>query len=116
MKTQHTTNGQRWIAPVAAVGLLLAVGGIWKLVAASPRVHSQPAPAAATAPPSDEALTTVPVAPRQSASDKQVAKWAATARKSPRNADAWVNLGDAFMQKARETFDLAYYGRAEAAY
>jgi tetratricopeptide (TPR) repeat protein len=38
-----------------------------------------------------------------------------TAREPGRDA-AWTALGDAFMQKARETADGSYYARAEAAY
>jgi tetratricopeptide (TPR) repeat protein len=37
------------------------------------------------------------------------------ARSRPTDA-AWSRLGDAYMQKARETMDLSYYGRAEASY
>ena len=36
----------------------------------------------------------------------------AVAQTNPR----WTSQGDSFMQKARETFDLSYYGRAEGEY
>ena len=52
----------------------------------------------------------------QSASDAEVAKASAAAARRPESDAAWVNLGDAFMQKARETADSAYYTRAEHAY
>ncbi len=50
--------------------------------------------------------------------DQEVAKAEAAARASnPATADsAWTRLGDAFMQKGRETADVSYYGRAEGAY
>jgi tetratricopeptide (TPR) repeat protein len=48
-------------------------------------------------------------------SDAEVSKASEAARLHPTDA-AWSRLGDAFMQKARETMDLSYYGRAEAAY
>jgi tetratricopeptide (TPR) repeat protein len=56
--------------------------------------------------------------PAQSAaptSDGEINQASEAARAHPTDA-AWSRLGDAFMQKARETMDLSYYGRAEAAY
>ena len=56
--------------------------------------------------------------PAQSAhptSDEEVAKASEMARSHPSDA-AWSRLGDSYMQKARETMDLSYYGRAEASY
>jgi tetratricopeptide (TPR) repeat protein len=48
-------------------------------------------------------------------SDGEIEKASEAARSHPTNA-AWSRLGDAYMQKARETMDLSYYGRAEASY
>jgi tetratricopeptide (TPR) repeat protein len=48
-------------------------------------------------------------------SDSEINKSSEAARSHPTEA-AWSRLGDALMQKARETMDLSYYGRAEAAY
>jgi tetratricopeptide (TPR) repeat protein len=56
--------------------------------------------------------------PAQSArltSDSEINKASEAARSHPTDA-AWSRLGDAYMQKARETMDLSYYGRAEASY
>jgi tetratricopeptide (TPR) repeat protein len=56
--------------------------------------------------------------PAQSAritSDDEIHKASEVARSHPTDA-AWSRLGDAFMQSARETMDLSYYGRAEASY
>jgi tetratricopeptide (TPR) repeat protein len=48
-------------------------------------------------------------------SDGEIGKASEQARLHP-TAASWSRLGDAFMQKARETMDLSYYGRAEASY
>jgi tetratricopeptide (TPR) repeat protein len=56
--------------------------------------------------------------PAQSArttSDEEIDKVSAITRSRPTDA-AWSRLGDAYMQKARETMDLSYYQRAEASY
>jgi len=36
--------------------------------------------------------------------------------KNPKDTKAWIELGNALMQKARETADLSYYGHAEAVF
>ena len=51
-----------------------------------------------------------------SAADIQVAKWQAKVQKNPNDAISQLNLGDALMQKARETADITYYQLAEACY
>ncbi|MGH7318187.1 MAG: tetratricopeptide repeat protein [Candidatus Rokuibacteriota bacterium] len=61
------------------------------------------------------AETTTPAVQR-SASDDAIARWTERAKVSPDDREAWVSLGDAFMQKARESADPGYYRRAEAAY
>jgi len=48
-------------------------------------------------------------------SDGEISKASEAVRSRPTDA-AWSRLGDAYMQKARETMDLSYYGRAESAY
>jgi tetratricopeptide (TPR) repeat protein len=58
------------------------------------------------------------ILPAQSAhatSDDEISKTSEIARVRPTDS-AWSRLGDAYMQKARETMDLSYYGRAEASY
>jgi tetratricopeptide (TPR) repeat protein len=51
-------------------------------------------------------------------SDEEVARAEAAAKASDaKSADAaWARLGDAYMQKGRETADVTYYGHAESAY
>jgi tetratricopeptide (TPR) repeat protein len=63
----------------------------------------------------EEAAAVAPVL-RVSTSDAEVAKASAATLRHPESDTSWVNLGDAFMQKARETADSAYYSRAEHAY
>jgi tetratricopeptide (TPR) repeat protein len=63
-----------------------------------------------------ELLETLPSVSGPSSTDKAVTTWAARARQDPRSVLAWTNLGDVLMQKSRETMDVAYYGRAEAAF
>jgi tetratricopeptide (TPR) repeat protein len=53
---------------------------------------------------------------RPSPTDTEIAKWQHAVEARPADSDAQVNLGDALMQKARETADAAYYNLAEAAY
>jgi tetratricopeptide (TPR) repeat protein len=48
-------------------------------------------------------------------SDSEIEKAIAAAKAHPTEA-AWSRLGDAYMQKTRETMDLSYYARAEASY
>ena len=61
---------------------------------------------AAVAPVSSKALST----------DGEIARAADQTTRTPARDTAWTALSDAFMQKARETSDAAYYSRAEAAY
>jgi len=61
------------------------------------------------------AETVTPVA-RRSAVDQAIAGWTQRTTVAAHEPGAWTSLGDAFMQKARETADPAYYRRAEAAY
>ena len=67
-------------------------------------------------PASLESLTAVPKASHPSASDKEIEKWAAKAKLQPKEDASWCNLGDAYMQKARETADVSYYSLAEKVY
>ena len=57
----------------------------------------------------------LPAQPARPTSDDEIHKASEAARLHPSDA-AWSRLGDALMQKARETMDLSYYGSAEAAY
>lgn len=61
------------------------------------------------------AESATPVA-RRPAVDQAIARWSDRTSRAAHEPGAWTSLGDAFMQKARETADAAYYRRAEAAY
>jgi tetratricopeptide (TPR) repeat protein len=60
-------------------------------------------------------LTTLP-SKGATASDSAVHKEAARLRADPKDSGAWARFGDALMQKARESGDGGYYGRAERAF
>ncbi|MGI4788646.1 MAG: tetratricopeptide repeat protein [Janthinobacterium lividum] len=64
-----------------------------------------PVSAAAAAPPTDEEKL-----------DKIIAKYTQAAARRPHDPRSWTDLGNALMQKARETADLSYYSLAEADY
>jgi len=48
--------------------------------------------------------------------DQTIERLTARTREHRQDRAAWTALGDAFMQKARETADASYYGRAEQAF
>jgi tetratricopeptide (TPR) repeat protein len=62
-------------------------------------------------------IGTVSVAaqPPSSAVDNHIAYYERLLQRQPRDARTYLRLGDAFVQKARETGDLTYFNRAEAA-
>jgi tetratricopeptide (TPR) repeat protein len=63
-----------------------------------------------------ETIAAIPSAPSASAVDREVERWKAQAQQKPEDDGAWANLGDALMQKARETADASYYTHADRAY
>lgn len=101
--------------------MLLTAAGTWGL-----QRHLAGAGAEAAAPdrptegnsdePAAAVLADLPPAGGRSASDRAVT--GATGRVQRNEADeaAWADLGDALMQKARETADADYYRHAERAY
>src|SRR5262245_24368615 len=56
------------------------------------------------------------VAPDRPSVDQTIDRLTAKTRRERQDHAAWTALGDAFMQKARETADASYYGRAEQAF
>src|SRR4030095_11770655 len=52
----------------------------------------------------------------QQAVDQAIERLTARTRQHRDDPSGWTALGDAFMQKARETADSAYYRRAELAF
>lgn len=72
--------------------------------------QSAPLPAAAVT------LAAIPTPPARTAADRGIAQWASQVRQNPGDDKPWVHLGDALMQKPRETADPRYYGYAEQVY
>ena len=109
---------------VTVACLLLAGGavGTWAIshdrAGASPKdAHSAPvnsAPGGADG--KRDALPSLPVPSGNSLSDQMIGKWTALVQKNAKDDLAWSNLGDSYMQKARETADVTYYAHAEKAY
>src|SRR5690242_4348015 len=62
------------------------------------------------------ARTDLPRLSGGSASDRAIARWAERVRQNSADISAWTELGDALMQKARETMDAGYYAHAERAF
>ncbi len=97
--------------------LLALLAGTLTTGGCATRHAGQAAASAAPAPPTAEAvLASIPAPGSVSATDKAIAKWMGKARANPADDKAWVSLGDALMQKPRETADYHYYGYAELAY
>lgn len=95
----------------ATILLTLGAAGVW---ASWPHnvLRTRPAVAPQAKPPT----LNLPLTAGNSASDKEIARWNAATQKEPNNDKSWVNLGDALMQKVRETADVAYYAQAERCY
>jgi len=55
-------------------------------------------------------------APERPSVDQTIDRLTGKTRREGQDRAAWAALGDAFMQKARETADASYYGRAEEAF
>lgn len=100
--------------------ILCLAAGVWALrrparplpAAARPLVSAvaSPASAQAGAPGVDAS------AAGHARLDQAIAKYTRATEQNPRDSKAWIDLGDALMQKARETADVSYYGHAEAVY
>ena len=94
----------------------LAVELVWK------HLEVRPGPMAVTpAQPSTEftteqILAAIPAPAGVSETGKALVAALAKARKTPRAAVAWINLGDALAQVLRESANLKYYDLAEMAY
>lgn len=101
------------LLPLSALALCLAAGA-WTLhrPAHPAPVAVLPAPAAVPA-----ALPAANTPPGEVAKlDQAITKDTLATQKTPGDTKAWTDLGDALMQKARETADLSYYGLAETDY
>jgi tetratricopeptide (TPR) repeat protein len=102
------THPRVWAAGLACC-LAAGATAAWALWPKSPGAE-------AGDPPAGDVLAALPRAAGTSAADRAVAKWSERVRQSPSDEGAWAALGDALMQKARETADASYYGHAERAF
>ncbi len=94
--------------PVGILALCLAAGA-WAL--------HRPATAPRAAPPLKAALSSAALPPGEVEKlDQAITKDTLATQKTPDATKAWTDLGDALMQKARETADLSYYRLAETDY
>ncbi|MBV9850959.1 MAG: tetratricopeptide repeat protein [Armatimonadetes bacterium] len=100
---------------IVCLALGLAAMAAWAFRKEGPRAPAGAASHAAAASSAD-VLDSLPATSGKTLSDQAVAHWVERARQAPDDDKAWSNLGDALMQKARETADVAYYGHAERAY
>lgn len=106
-----TVSSRRSAALVGLALCLLAVGA-W-----TARHRGRPGlSASAAAPAPVDLLAGLPATTKPSASDQAISQWVEKTKANAGDDGAWVGLGDALMQKARETMDLSLYGYAERAY
>jgi tetratricopeptide (TPR) repeat protein len=119
------------------IGIVVGVGGTYALrqadvgtaaakvpASASPATLSRPGTPKYQPPPVTVTIPSVPanvlaLLPRgagRAVADQALAQWTGKVEQSPNDDAAWASLGDALMQKARETADTGYYIHAERAY
>lgn len=89
------------------LALCLTALGVWGLQRG--RIET----AANAALPSAGALAALPAAAGNTPTDREIARWREAAARNEQDERTWTNLGDALMQKARETADSSYYDHAE---
>jgi tetratricopeptide (TPR) repeat protein len=99
------TVARRTVAPIALSVSLILLGGLRPSV---------PQPIGAEPPVSAEQRARQTAG--TSATDQVIARWTQRVTIEAHDHDAWTQLGEAFMQKARETADASYYRRAEGAF
>ena len=97
--------------PLLVAPVVVALAGIGLV-----RSLSAKAPANVTAAPVAPVAVPAPKTNGASPTDKEIAKWQAKADANAKDKRALTNLGDALMQKGRETADASYYSLAEHSY
>ncbi len=101
---------------IALIGILVFSAGAATLAYEKTRASNSVAHDALRVGSTVDSMTELRKVSHPTASDSQIRSWSTQARKTPNDDKAWVNLGDAYMQKVRETADASYYARAEAVY
>ena len=112
MNSTHAMTLKKIVLPLLLV-CLAANAGCRSADAPAARLVAAPAASSAASP-----SVAPPAAPEAGHAllDRAIAKDTRATGKNPRDTKAWVDLGNALMQKARETADLSYYGHAEAVF
>jgi tetratricopeptide (TPR) repeat protein len=103
MKIQYVTR-RSWTIAIASTLLIVGIFA-WRF-----QTHSTPTPT------DSQTLAAIPPASGTSLTDQAINKWMQAARQNSKVGVVWVNLGNALMQKARETTDAGYYARAETVF
>ena len=100
--------------------VLCLTAGAWALRRPARPLPVAARPLAPLAAPQASAPTDAPAGDPSAAGhallDRAILKETRATEKNPKDAKGWIDLGNALMQKARETADLSYYGHAEAVY
>jgi tetratricopeptide (TPR) repeat protein len=91
---------------LACLALCLVTTGIWAVWRERAKEISSAAPTSA------DVLAAIPQKTDGLPTDQAIVRWTERVKQASRNDSAWVHLGDALMQKARETADASYYSRA----
>jgi tetratricopeptide (TPR) repeat protein len=111
------------LKPFLKIGTLVLIlclaAGMWALRRPAPPLGVAPRPPASSVASAASAQADAPAAvpaAGQTRLDQAITKYTHTTEQKPKDARAWIDLGNALMQKARETADLSYYGHAEAVY
>jgi tetratricopeptide (TPR) repeat protein len=87
------------------------LAGVWAFFANAAEESKLPEAIRPDVPPARATL------PASNASiDRAIVRWTKRSEEKPSEPAAWVNLGNALMQKSRETADVRLYDRAEAAF
>ena len=104
---------KRILLITALAGFAIIGAALGKSLLAKP---AAPAATAKIAVPAGNPMASAPKSGGDSPTDKEIAKWQEKVKADATNKRAMVNLGDALMQKGRETADASYYGLAENSY
>ncbi len=100
-----------------ALILFCLAAGVWALRRPARLLGAAvPAPAVSVAPAAPPLAVTPTPDDGGAKLDQAITKYTLAAEKSPKAPGNWTDLGNALMQKARETADLSYYGHAETVY
>lgn len=110
--------------PFLKIGTLVLIlclaAGMWALRRPAPPLGAAARPFVSALASPASAQADVPAADASAAGrarlDQAITKYTHNAEQNPSDSKAWIDLGNALMQKARETADLSYYGHAEAVY